>query len=100
MACLGEIAVTIRSKNAGPFAVTIDLFFDSEAAYIQVREFLDASRFANIYRIDPSLVSRFELPELLALKFSFARQNIQGSRQDRDMHGGQQAALLRETIVD
>ena len=100
MATLGEMAFRIRSKNAGPFTVTIDLFFDAEEPYAEVCEYLSVSRLAEIYRLDPSLVSRFELPDLLALKFSFPRHAVQGSRNDRDMHGGQLAALLDETIID
>ncbi|AGP51752.1 DUF4387 family protein [Streptomyces rapamycinicus] len=34
---LAEVAVVIRSKNAGPFCVTIDLFFDTPEDYERAR---------------------------------------------------------------
>ena len=36
MSKLGETASYVRSKNAGPFWVTVDIFCGSEAAYEQV----------------------------------------------------------------
>ena len=33
MATLGDLAKLVRSKNAGPFWLTIDIMFDNAAAY-------------------------------------------------------------------
>ena len=38
MAALGEVCRHIRSKNAGPFWVTIDLFFDGPDKYRRYRD--------------------------------------------------------------
>ena len=97
---LGDLASAIRSKNAGPFAITVDLFFETDASYDRVRSQLGVTRFAEIYKVEAASVTRYEIPDLLAIKFSFRRPAVQGSRFDRDMHGGQFAVLLGETLVD
>ena len=35
---LHELATVLRSKSAGPFMNTIDIFFDSDEAYRKVRD--------------------------------------------------------------
>ena len=44
-------------------------------------------------------LKRFELEDLMVVKFSFHRQEIQGSRGDRDMHGAQIANLFSELNI-
>ena len=100
MARVGEIASKIRSKNAGPFTITVDLFFDTRDNFERARKGLTIPRIAELYALGPERVSRFELPDLLAIKFSFPRKVVQGSRFDRDMHGAQSAALLAETALE
>ena len=100
MARLGEFASKIRSKNAGPFTITVDLFFDTRERYERAGKALTIPKIAELYALDPERVSRFELPNLLAIKFSFPRQVVQGSRLDRDMHGAQHAALLAEAEIE
>ncbi len=48
-----ELARVIRSKNAGPFYSTIDLFFDDDASYRLVRDsgVLTPRRVAELWRI-------------------------------------------------
>ena len=43
---LSDIAAKIRSKNAGPFWLTIDIFCDSDAAFDQVCAIADSARVA------------------------------------------------------
>ena len=38
MTTLGELADVMRSKNAGPFQITIDLMFNDAATYGRVRD--------------------------------------------------------------
>jgi hypothetical protein len=35
---IGEICSHVRSKNAGPFWITVDLFFDAEATFKRYRD--------------------------------------------------------------
>jgi hypothetical protein len=93
---LGEIAQVVRSKNAGPFWITLDVFFRDDADFAHVRDsgVLTAEKIGELYRVDPALVKRFELPEIKAMKFSMPRTVVAGSFEDRDLHAGQQHVPL------
>lgn len=93
---LGELVVDVRSKNAGPYWVTIDVFCGNESVYERVLALLTCSYVASIYQQPVDKLKRFELPELHVLKISFPRPVVQGSRYDRDMHGAQYSVLLSE----
>jgi hypothetical protein len=92
MTTLGELASLVRSKNAGPFWLTIDIFLPNAAAYDRASRspVTDADLIADRYGVEPSSVRVFLLPELAAIKISFPRPTLQGARDDRDMHAGQQ----------
>jgi Domain of unknown function (DUF4387) len=98
---LGEIAQVIRSKNAGPFWITLDVFFGSDAdfAHVQNAGVLTAEKIGELYGVDPALVKRFELPEIRAMKFSMPRRVVAGSFADRDLHGGQQHVPLARVPI-
>jgi len=93
---LGQIVEKVRSKNAGPFWLTIDLFCGSAKAYNQVIDGLETTRVAKLFNIDAQSIKRFDIASLNVVKFSFPRPQIQGSITDRDMHGASWAALLSE----
>ena len=96
MPLLGEKVKKIRSKNAGPFWITIDIFCGSEVIFDEVRVRLDNVRIINLFQINGQTLKRFEIESLNVIKFSFPRQIIQGDILDRDMHGAQLAVLLSE----
>ena len=96
MARLGQVAEKLRSKNAGPFWLTIDIFCGDSAAFRQVCDGLSTGRVAAAFRADSAVVKRFEIASLNVVKFSLPRPEIQGSVADRDMHGASWAALLAE----
>jgi hypothetical protein len=93
---LGQVACQVRSKNAGPFWITLDVFFGSESGYRLVTSsgVLSTQAISRLYRVDPATVKYFELPDILALKISFPRPVTAGSFEDRDLHGGQQHVPL------
>lgn len=93
---LGRIAEKVRSKNAGPFWITVDVFCGSEAAYRAVRDGLGTAEVAALYGTQAQAMKRFDLPDLHVVKFSFPRHEVQGGIRDRDMHGASFAALLAE----
>ncbi len=96
MSTLGEKVKKIRSKNAGPFWITIDIFCGSEEVYKDVCNKLDYLKIANLLMINIKDLKRFEVKKLNVVKFSFPRNIIQGHVFDRDMHGAQLAVLLSE----
>ena len=98
---LADCASLIRSKNAGPFALTFDVMFSEERMYRHVKAagVLTAQRFSALYGIPLDSVSAFECDQALAFKFSIPRPVPQGDFLDGDMHGGQQYALLLDIEV-
>jgi hypothetical protein len=99
MTPLGQQVVKVRSKNAGPFWVTIDIFCGDAATYARIVPALDTGRVAALYATPLQTLKRFDIPDLYVIKFSLPRPVVQGSREDRDMHGAQWAALLEELPV-
>lgn len=91
---LADYASKIRSKNAGPFWVSIDVFCDSDAAFSQLCQQLKTEAVAAALYVPAPSMKRFEIPHLNVIKLSFPRSTPQGSRFDRDMHGAQFAHLL------
>lgn len=88
---LGTVCSHIRSKNAGPFWITIDISFDTDAFDKYAHSpALGAASIAALFRIDPSLVKRFVIDDLKVVKISYPRSTVQGGMVERDMHGGQQ----------
>jgi len=98
MAKLGDIATKIRSKNAGPFWLTVDIFCGSAAAYDILCDTLKTVQVAEVFDAPAESLKRFEIGNLKVLKFSLPRPDIQGSIFDRDMHGASWAALLGDSI--
>jgi hypothetical protein len=98
---LSRCASLIRSKNAGPFALTFDVMFSTAACYEHVKRsgVLTAERFAEIYDVPLKDVDAFECDQALAFKFSIPRPRTQGDFGDGDMHGGQQYAPLLDIEV-
>ena len=96
MLILGEKVKKIRSKNAGPFWITIDIFCGSEEVFKDVCLNLKNSKIANLLMINIKDLKRFEIEKLNVVKFSFPRNITQGHILDRDMHGAQLAVLLSE----
>lgn len=93
---LADTVLKVRSKNAGPFLVTIDIFCGSAKAFDTVVQQLSSETVARLYATELQLVKRFDIADLHVVKFSIPRPVIQGSVADRDMHGAQWAHLLAE----
>ena len=96
MSTLGKKVSRIRSKNAGPFWITIDIFCGSKETFKEVRHSLDNTQISELFQIPGQTLKRFEIESLDVIKFSFPRKVIQGDIHDRDMHGAQLAVLLSE----
>jgi len=97
MITLGKKVHKIRSKNAGPFWITIDIFCGSKEVYQEVLKNLHNTKIVELFKIPGQTLKRFEIESLNVIKFSFPRKIIQGDIKDRDMHGAQLAVLLSET---
>ena len=96
MARLSERVLKVRSKNAGPFWLTIDIFCGDRQAFDDVRTNLKTDQVAALFRQPADALKRFDIDDLNVIKISLPRPKVQGSRFDRDMHGAQWAVLLSE----
>lgn len=100
MARLGEMVDKVRSKNAGPFWLTIDIFCGDSETYRTIDSKLTNAEIATLLQQPEENLKRFSMPNLNVIKFSLPRPHVQGSRLDRDMHGAQWAVLLEEFDLD
>ena len=93
---LYDLASVIRSKNAGPLKLTLDLMFEDETAYqLAVQSpALTPAAIAPLYRLDVSAVVVIPYRPALAVKITMDRTVISGSPGDRDVYGAQQHAPL------
>lgn len=93
---VGEAADLVRSKNAGPFWQTLDVFLPDDEAYRRVADApgLHAEAVAAAYRVDAAGVRIHRLPDIRVVKISFPRPTTQGGIHDRDVHAGQQHVPL------
>ena len=92
MPTVEQKAKYVRSKNAGPFWITMDIFADNEADYQAIvgSPSITPEKIAELYEADASLVKIFRLPRLRIVKISVPRATPQGGKNERDMHSGQQ----------
>ncbi len=100
MAELRQIVEKVRSKNAGPFWLTIDIFCGSAEAFQRVSDGVSTERVAKLFNTAPDEMKRFDIPSLNVVKFSLPRPHVQGTRSDRDMHGASYAALVAEMTLN
>jgi len=97
---LGSIVEKVRSKNAGPFWLTVDIFCGSPEAYARVVSGLSTERVAHLFKVEEATLKRFDIADLNVVKFSLPRPAIQGTAHDRDMHGAGWAPLLAEIEIN
>lgn len=95
---IGQVAELVRSKNAGPFWQTLDVFLADDESYRLVAESpsIDEDVIARLYRVAADDVRIFRLPSIRVVKISFPRPTPQGGVEDRDMHAGQQHVPIAE----
>ena len=93
---LGEVCRHVRSKSAGPYWVTVDLFFRDQDAYLAYKDdpAICARTFAKVYGANEVDVKVIQVDSLAVVKVSFPRPKPQGWQGERDMHGGQQYVSL------
>lgn len=93
---LGELAKLIRSKNAGPWMMTIDVMLpDAETFEMVVRSgVLSSERVGLLLGIEPEKIDLYEYAPAHTVKISFPRSVPNGHPHDTDIFGGQQFAPL------
>lgn len=90
---LTELASVIRSKNAGPYLLTLDVLFKNRACFEKFRasNLITKEKAAELYGIAPEEVQSvifFEPAD--ALKITLNRPIVSGGHGDTDIYGAQQ----------
>ena len=102
MTTLGELAKTVRSKNAGVDKITFDVIFRERETYELVTHsgVLTRQTVAALFRIPESRLADFvNFEPGLAIKFTIYRERPSGSAGDPDIFGCQQYAPLLDVEV-
>jgi hypothetical protein len=104
MTTLGELADVFRSKNAGPFSITIDLMFKDTATFERVvaSGAITPTAVAARYQLNSELIHIVPFPKAKAIKITLPRlwgTRGAGSPGDRDVYGAQQHAPLLDLPV-
>jgi len=101
MVKLHQLAKLIRSKNAKPFLLTIDIIFDDAETYVKVKQtgIINREFFAEMYNTALKNVLYLEYDEGLAIKVTIPRPVVQGDMEDGDIYGCQQIGDLPDLDI-
>lgn len=100
---LVDIASVIRSKNAGPGELTLDIIFDSREWFdrIVAAGAIDRTLIARLYQVDEGEVrSVVAFEPAAAIKATLRRPVVSGAVGDGDVYGAQQHAPLLGLILE
>jgi len=94
-----DVARVIRSKNSGPYELTLDVMFKDRPTFEQFRDrqLIDKALVAKLYRIpEQDVLSVVWFEPANAVKATFRRPCVSGAPGDRDIYGAQQHGPLLE----
>ena len=97
MELLYDLAEVLRSKNAGPLHITLDLLFADEATYKRVAdsEALTPGVVSELYEMEAEDVKIVHFDAANAIKITMPRKGpTSGAPGDRDVYGAQQHGPL------
>lgn len=96
-----DAARVIRSKNAGPTTLTIDLMFNDEAGFNRAlaAPSLSPAAVAAHYGLEPSQVEVIAYPPAIAIKIVMDRKLVAGDPGDNDVYGAQQHGPLLDVEI-
>lgn len=100
---LYDMARVLRSKNSGPFSITLDVLFDDEKSYLVVKNSgaITEKSIAALYGINASQVTVLAYyDKAMGVKITFNRVFSSGSSFDTDGYGAQYHAPLMELEIE
>lgn len=100
---LYEISKVLRSKNSGPFELTMDVILEDKEIYEKVKEsgVINEELVCELYNIkkeDISTLTFFD--SALAFKLTIKRPVDSGSIGETDVYGSQQHAPLMDIEIE
>jgi len=99
---LVDLAKVLRSKNSGPFQITLDVLFDKEANYLRAKNsgVFTVSKIAKLYNLSESDITEIVFFDTaMGIKVTYNRKISSGTCGDTDVYGAQQHAPLMEVLV-
>ena len=101
MARIRDLAKVCKSKNAGPFDLTIDVVFEDDATFERVRAsgVLSPALFARLYAVAEEEVLFTPYPAGRAFKATLPRLVPAGDIGDTDVYGAQQHAPMLDVDI-
>jgi hypothetical protein len=99
---LYNCAKVIRSKNCGPFEITLDVLFDDSSIYYKIKDnnIITKQLISQLYHIEEEMITQIVFFDTaLGIKITFARKISSGTCFDTDVYGAQQHAPLSELII-
>ena len=94
---LKDVASVIRSKNAGPFELTLDILLKEKEMFDKIRaaDIINKKTIAALYRVpEEDVISIVYFPNAKAVKATLVRPLPSGALGERDVYGAQQHAPL------
>jgi hypothetical protein len=98
---LKEIAKACKSKNAGPYELTLDIMFEDAQTFEKVRKtgVICPELIAKLYHVPVKSVVFTEFPPAHAYKATIERRIASGAVGDTDVYGAQQHAPLLDVEI-
>ena len=100
---LYDLAAVIRSKNSGPFQITLDVLFDDRSMYERIRDqgIITKEKIADLYKMEESSIREIVFFDTaLGFKITYDRKISSGTCGERDVYGAQQHAPLAEMKIE
>ena len=94
---LRQLASVIRSKNSGPYELTLDILFKDDESFHRVADSgcINKELIARLYRMEEDKVlSVLVVPAARAIKATIVRPMPSGALGERDVYGAQQHGPL------
>jgi len=94
---LTDIASVIRSKNSGPYELTLDIIFNKQEDFEKVSSggFINEELICSLYSVTPDkIVSIVAFAPAKAIKATIIRPLCSGDLGETDVYGAQQHAPL------
>ncbi|MFB4179273.1 DUF4387 domain-containing protein [Escherichia fergusonii] len=98
-----SLAQVIRSKNAGPYELVLDILFKSKEDYLRIKnsQQLSGEVIARLYQVKPDFIHRIIwFDPANAVKIIMPRDIVSGNVGDNDVYGAQQHAPLLNIEFD
>lgn len=94
---LKDIAKVIRSKNAGPLEVTMDIIMNDNNSYVALKQsnIINEDLICKLYHVNKDqIINLIYFDQANGIKISLSRPRPQGTIGETDMHAAQQHVPL------